>query len=409
MKTPLAWLQLTREKVRLLVAIAGITFADILMFMQFGFRDALLSSSITFHQSIKGNIFLVGKQSTALIAMDRFPRQRLYQALAFGGVSAVHPIYIGLGMWKNPDPARQANRLFCKENFLIEPTKQGDKVLECPNTRQIMVIGFQPEYELFDLPAVNERREAMKLTDVLLFDQESRPEFGPIPQMYAKGEVIETELSNRRVQVGGLFTLGASFAADANVMTSDLNFMRIFPSRSLDEIDIGVIQLSAGADEAAILGAMRQYLPKDVWVFSRQEFFSWEQKYWKESTPIGFIFTLGAAMGFVVGVVIVYQILYTDVADHLPEYATLKAMGYSDAYFFLLVLQEAFLLAILGYLPSLFVANILYGLAYNATSLPMAMTLTRALRVFLLTLIMCILSGAIAMRKLQEADPADIF
>ncbi|MGL6282826.1 MAG: FtsX-like permease family protein, partial [Microcoleaceae cyanobacterium] len=173
--------------------------------------------------------------------------------------------------------------------------------------------------------------------------------------------------------------------------------------------DIGVIQLSAGADEAAILGAMRQYLPKDVWVFSRQEFFSWEQKYWKESTPIGFIFTLGAAMGFVVGVVIVYQILYTDVADHLPEYATLKAMGYSDAYFFLLVLQEAFLLAILGYLPSLFVANILYGLAYNATSLPMAMTLTRALRVFLLTLIMCILSGAIAMRKLQEADPADIF
>ncbi|MGL6281379.1 MAG: ABC transporter, partial [Microcoleaceae cyanobacterium] len=281
MKTPLAWLQLTREKVRLLVAIAGITFADILMFMQFGFRDALLSSSITFHQSIKGNIFLVGKQSTALIAMDRFPRQRLYQALAFGGVSAVHPIYIGLGMWKNPDPARQANRLFCKENFLIEPTKQGDKVLECPNTRQIMVIGFQPEYELFDLPAVNERREAMKLTDVLLFDQESRPEFGPIPQMYAKGEVIETELSNRRVQVGGLFTLGASFAADANVMTSDLNFMRIFPSRSLDEVDIGVIQLSAGADEAAILGAMRQYLPKDVWVFSRQEFFSWEQKYWK--------------------------------------------------------------------------------------------------------------------------------
>ena len=114
-------------------------------------------------------------------------------------------------------------------------------------------------------------------------------------------------------------------------------------------------------------------------------------------------------MGFIVGVVIVYQILYSDVSDHLPEYATLKAMGYGDLYFVGILIQEALLLAILGFFPGAVLATGLYALAQGATMLPIAMTVERATNVFILTVIMCVGSGVIAMRKLQSADPADIF
>jgi len=384
-KIPLAWAQLTREKMRLVIALAGIGFADLLMFMQFGFRDALFESSISFHSKLKGEIFIINTQSTALIAMKTFPQRRLYQALSFNGVTAISPVYLGFGLWKNPDPNQR-------------------------NTRQLMVIGFDPTHPILDLPEIQNNLHKIQISDVVLFDQASRPEFGPVVEYFKQGKPVETEVDNRRVRVEGLFTLGASFGADGNLVTSDLNFLRIFGTRrTRGLIDIGVVNLEPGTDVKPVVDKMRATLPKDVMILTKEEFVAFEKKYWEESTAIGFVFTLGAAMGFIVGIVIVYQILYTDVTDHLPEYATLKAMGYKDIYFLGVVFQEAMILAILGYLPGFGVSVVLYSLGRSATSLPMYMTLTKVITVFVMTVIMCSVSGAIAVRKLQAADPADIF
>lgn len=381
-KIPLAWLQLTREKVRLLVAIAGISFADLLMFMQFGFRDALFESSTNVHANLEGDIFLSSTQSTALIAMKSFPQRRLYQALSFEEVESISPVYIGFGLWKNPETRK---------------------------TRQLLVMGFNPAERIFNIPSILENQDKIKLSDTLLFDEASRPEFGDIKRLFQQGKPVETELDNRRVKVGGLFALGASFGADGNVVTSDLNFLRIFTKRQKGLIDVGIIHLVPGADVDQTIAKMRAVLPQDVRITNKEEFVEIERKYWEESTAIGFVFSLGAAMGFIVGIVIVYQILYTDVTDHLPEYATLKAMGYPDLYFLGVVFQEALILAIIGYLPGFMVSLGLYSLARTATSLPMYMTLTKGLTVLILTVVMCTFSGAIAVRKLRAADPADIF
>jgi putative ABC transport system permease protein len=174
-------------------------------------------------------------------------------------------------------------------------------------------------------------------------------------------------------------------------------------------IDIGVIQVKPGTDIAATVTAMRAYYPKDVRVFTRQEFIDEELHYWQTGTAIGFIFTLGTVMGFIVGIVIVYQILYTDVADHLSEYATLKAMGYTDFYLLTVVFQEAIILSIVGFFPGMLAAVGLYTMTRNATSLPLLMTVARAITVLVLTMIMCVISGGIAVRKLRAADPADMF
>jgi putative ABC transport system permease protein len=381
-KIPLAWLQLSHEKIRLLVAIAGISFADILMFMQLGFRDALFESAIRFHSNLSGDIFLQSPQSTALIAMKSFPSRRLYQSLAFPGVETATPIYINQAIWKNPVDG---------------------------STRGIFVYGFNPkDTKLFQLPGIAENIDKLKTPDTFLFDRQSRAQFGPIPKLFEEGKKVETEIRNRKIKIGGLFTLGASFGADGNLITSDTNFIRLF-KRDRGLIDIGVIQVKPGTDISATIAAMRAYYPKDVRIFSRQEFIDEELHYWQTGTSIGFIFTLGTVMGFIVGIVIVYQILYTDVADHLSEYATLKAMGYTDFYLLTVVFQEAIILSIVGFFPGMFAAVGLYSLTRSATNLPLMMTVARATTVLMLTMIMCVVSGAIAVRKLRAADPADMF
>lgn len=381
---PLAWLQLQREKVRLLIALAGIGFAVILMFIQLGFQDALFDSAVNLHKNMQGDIFLISPQSTSLIAMRSFSQRRLYQAAGYPNVESINPVYLGLALWKNPVNQR---------------------------TRSILVIGFDPTETLFTQELVPDL-SPIKMPDVVLFDRKSREEFGPIAQLYSAGKPVETEIAGRRVTVGGLFDLGASFGADGNIVTSDLNFLRLFDRRKKGLIDVGVVKLKPGTNVQATLADLRkniQDVTQDVKILSKQEFIEFEQNYWRSSTAIGFIFTLGTAIGFLVGTIIVYQILYTDITDHLPEYATLKAMGYRNLYLLSVVFQEAVILSILGYIPGLLLSIGLYTMTRNATALPIAMTVDRAIIVFLLAVVMCVISGAIAVRKVQDADPADIF
>jgi putative ABC transport system permease protein len=379
---PLAWLQLVREKVRLLVALAGISFAVILMMMQLGFRDALFDASVMLHRNLKTDIVILSPQSTNVFALKSFSRRRLVQAGGIEGVQLFSPVYLQLALWRNP---------------------------ETQGTRQILIAGVNPDDHSFTLPGVKEQQALLKNPDVVLFDQLSRIEFGPVAEWFNAGKKVETEIEGRKISVVGLFDLGASFAADGNLITSDLNFLRIIDSRSPGLIDLGLVTAQPGQDVERLAQRIRNTLADDVMVLTKQGFIDFEQKYWQTSTSIGFIFTLGSGMGFIVGMVIVYQILYTDVSDHLAEYATLKAMGYKSRFLFSVVIQEAMILSVIGFLPGLVASLGLYSMTKNATGLPISFTLDRGVTVFSLTAVMCLISGIIAMRKVQAADPADIF
>jgi putative ABC transport system permease protein len=384
MKTPLAWLQLTHEKVRLLVALAGITFADVLMFTQLGFRDALYRSSARFHQNLEGDIVLIHPKSDTLVFTRNFSRRRLYQVLGIEEIETVTPIYLEFGIWKNP-------------------TKL--------NTRNILVIGFNPTQKIMNLPGLEKHNlDNLKLKDVILFDQLSRREFGDIAVNFNPEKPIFTEVSNQKIKIGGLFTLGTSFGADGNIITSDTNFFRIFPQKDPELISIGLIRLKPTANKKVILNLIKNKLSaEDVKVLTKEEFINHEKSYWQNRTAIGFIFMIGTAMGFIVGTVIVYQILYTGVADHLSEYATLKAIGYTHRYLLIVVFQQAIILACVGFIPGLGLSSFLYYYASFSTRLPLIMTVNKAMMVLLLTIIMCSVSGAIAVNKLKAADLADIF
>jgi putative ABC transport system permease protein len=220
---------------------------------------------------------------------------------------------------------------------------------------------------------------------------------------------VATEVGNRQVEIVGLFRLGTSFGIDASLITSDLNFLRLFPMRSAGQIDLGLVHLEPGADPLSVRDAIADGIPRDVEVLTRDEFVAREVSYWAGATPIGYVFSFGVLMGLVVGAIIVYQILFADVQQHLQEYATLKAIGYTNGYLFGVVLQEAAILALLGYVPGLLLCLFIYAQAGAATRLPLVMTPERAGLVAALTVGMCCFSGAIALRKIRRVDPAEVF
>ncbi len=381
-RIPLAWLLLTRQPLRLLVAIAGICFAGILMFMQLGFRDGLFDASVTVHKLFDTDLVLMSPRSMSSISMSGFPRRRLVQAMAHEDVIGTTPVNWNFLLWRNP------------------------KTL---STRAILALGFEPNDPLLLDPSFRQKAKSLKNSGRVLFDVLSREEFGPIERWFSEGKNIETEVAGKRVRVSGLVSLGPSFGADGNLITSRETFLKLLPSTPPGSIEIGLIRLKPEADTRKVIESLSRSLPNDVKVFSRQEFIDFEKNYWRTSTSIGFIFTLGAAMGFVVGCVIVYQILYSDVSDHLAEYATLMAMGYKLKSLFGVVAREGIFLAILGFVPAYISAQVLYALIRGSTKLPVAMDSQRVFLIFFLILFMCMASASVAMRRLIDADPAEIF
>ena len=382
MRAPLGWLQLKHKPLRLVVALSGIAFAVLLIMMQLGFRSALFESAVRFHERFDYDIALFSPDSVFIVRPQPFSIRRLYQALGFDAVEDVTPVYIFPSVWKNP-----------WNN----------------NRRSIATIGFHPDDPLLAIEGFDQARDLLRAQDVVLFDSASRPEFGPVADTLESGEPVVTEINDREIEVVGLFEMGTSFGIDGTVITSDDNWMRLFPDRPRTDIQLGLIRLKEGSDANRLRDALAEYLPDDVLVLTKQQFVQRETDYWNSATPIGYIFAFGAIMGFVVGAIIVYQILFADVSEHLNEYATLRAIGYKNRFVSGIVLQEAAILSVLGYLPGVAIVYWLYGKAAAATNLPLYITRERAITVFLMTLAMCAISGLLAVRKVRKLDPAEVF
>jgi putative ABC transport system permease protein len=384
MRTPLAWFNLTYKRQRLLTALAGVSFAVVLMFIFKGFENALYDSQVQLLNAFNGDIVMVNRIKTSMFIPEKFARRRLYQAEAFEGVEAAYPMYTTTADWKNP---------------------------ETKKIRPLRILAFNLNDPVLLIPEIFAQRSALEMPWTALVDRKSRSEVGAI----VPGTV--TEVAEKEVRLVGNFTLGTDFTSgNGNVVMSDQNFVRFFSnlgpdgdSRNLNTVDIGLLKVSPGADVEALVRSLTKQLPIDVLIYSKEAFVERELNYWKQNTNIGFVFSLLTIMSFLVGVIIVYQILYTDVAEHWAEYATLKAMGYSNFFLLRVVVQQSILMGLLGFVPGLVISFGLYRLTADATGLLMQMTTPRAIGTLVATLIMCLISGSIAVRKVQSTDPAEVF
>jgi putative ABC transport system permease protein len=405
MKTPLAWKNLVHNKVRTSVALAGVGFAVILIFMQLGFLGAVRKTATQIYDALDFDLMLRSPAYLHLTEPRTFPRERIYQAASLPEVRKARPFYLGLSEWQAPQPED------------VRPDEwSGD-------WRGIITMGVNPDDPAF-IPR-ELRTKSRKLTDprFVLIDRKSKPEFGPKNgARFSEQDIgVETALGMSRVRIVDVVELGTGLAANGACIASYEGFGRACPWQPLDEINFGLIALKSGADPAAAKQRMQSLFgvpnthtepssqPADVEVLTRADVREREEYRWVVQTPLGQIFKFGVWVALFVGIAIVYQVLSTDIANMMGEYATLKAMGYPNRYLATVVLQQSVLLALVGYVPSLLISWGLYGLVSAQSGLPMVMTWETMATVLVLAVLMCVLSGMAALRKLFQADPADLF
>jgi putative ABC transport system permease protein len=391
MRTSLAWANLVHNKIRTLVAVAGVAFAVVLIFMQLGFIGSLETTATVIYNALRFDICIRSKDYVNFSQARTFPLRRLHQVAAAEGVRNVTPLYATINPWRVPR-GRQGG---------------GER-------RGILTMGVRTSDHVFR----DDQLQALAVTrlgepDRVLIDTKTRKDFGPVDgEHFGDRDVaagVETEIGDKRVRIVGHYTLGAGFAANGSVIMSDLGFARVSASQTLDDVSLGLIQLDPGSSASQTAAALRAFLPDDVEVLTRQEVLSREEEHWVWKTSYGFIFQVGVLIALVVGTVIVYQVLSSDVANLLPEYATLKALGYRDRYLANVVLKQALALSILGFLPGLLLALVLYFVTSSLANIPIRMTSFNLVFVLILSMVMCMVSGLGAMRKTFTADPADLF
>jgi putative ABC transport system permease protein len=294
----------------------------------------------------------------------------------------------------------------------VAPLRVGRGTWITPDTRKsfdIYVFGVDLSSPSLAFPELEENPGRLRPLRTALFDRNSKDQYGDVEGSLARQPVQRVEINGKAVRLIGTFSMCATFASDANLITGDNTFLYLFPSSDPRKIQLGLIRLDPGASAASVQAALQPLMRRDVKVLTRAELADLELNYWKRNSSVGFIFSLGVLVGFVVGSIIVYQILFSDVMNSLPQYATLKAMGYRDNYVIAVVIQQSALLAFIGFVPGVLSSMGLYWLLATVTKLSVYMTVQRGLLVLLLTFVMCVGSGALATRKLVQLDPADVF
>jgi putative ABC transport system permease protein len=382
-RTPLGWRQLRHNPARLAVALGGVAFANVLIFMQLGVMGALFESAAKPVRMLNADILLMSPLARAIGDAGTLPRRRLYQALGVAGVRAGAAVQIGNIGIRNATGKLQAS---------------------------VLAFGVDPGFDGFVSREIKHQLHLLRTADTALLDRMTRSTLRPMVEAISRGETVRAELNGRTVSLNGLFALGASFQNDGSMIMSDQTFLRLFPRNTGSAVSMILLQVEAGADVDQVAARVREALdPRDTQVTTVNGYADYIKGYMRQNTAIGFIFTFGVVIGLIIGFAIVYQILSADVNDHLSEYATFKAMGYSHGYLLGVVFEEALLLAALGFLPGIVLSHGLYLVIGAGTELAVDMTWTRPPAVLALTFLMCALSGAVATRRLKAADPADVF
>ncbi len=372
---PVAWNLLTDKPARLALALLAVAFSVVIMFMELGFFNGSNDSSANLPPLFDCDLVLSHREKNHLKTGEEFPLAWVFQARGVAGVEACAPLYSGADYWWNPQDGSR-NRVFALGVDLADP--------------------------MFASAIIASRRAALQEPGAVLYDRLSRRELGSVDI----GTV--STLGRSRVKVVGLFELGSNFTYEGHLLMSADTF-KAMHGQSREIVDLGLIRVEPGADLEQVRERLRAALPPETLLLTPAELYAREVGMTTRRSPAGIVFGIGLLVGFAIGVIVCHQILFNEVNDRLPQFATLKAMGHSPRFISGIVLHEALLLAVAGFIPGLVASAGLYHLIEHFTQIRMFLTPGRILLVFALTTGMCLLAGRLALKKVHSTDPADLF
>jgi putative ABC transport system permease protein len=400
-RTPLSLLNFVSQPTRALVSLLGVAFALLLIFMQLGFRGAVGNTATIVYGRLSGDLVMRSPDYVHLYEPRTIDRSWMNMVASHPDVEAVDPFFIMLQRWQNPP----------KNEACSDAPPDG-------SFRTVGMMGIQLDRPVIQLDELSDKIHLLKNPDAMLVDRATRAEYGPENCKRFSDEDISkyTELGSKRTLIAGHFKLGTGLATNGAVLVSDVAFGARAGLDVRNRASLGLVRLKPGREpdavKAAVIAWLKQKDPRSelaIQILTMPEQLRWERNRWLSETPIGMIFSMGVGLSFIIGAAIVYMVLATDVASRLPEYATLKAMGYAPSFLAQTVLRQAWLLAFIGYVPAFLTAMGLYQITSSLSGIPTFMTSQRAAGVFGLSVLMCTLAGALAVRKLWKAEPASLF
>jgi len=372
----LAWRILTHDKGRTALAVAGVFLAIVLVFVQLGFFIAVPRGGMLLYDRTRFDLLVASTAYEYQVQPGAFPLSQLDRAKTAPEVALAAPLYFGSAKWRSGEDGKAPD---------------------------VFVIGLDPQDPIFDSEDIHRQLSLLNRPDTILVDSATRPMFGPL----TAGRVVEIE--SDKLMIGGDYVLGTGFMGLGVILISAKNFVRLFPFRNLDQVNLGLIQLKPRVDPDRAAASLRNLLGGDIRVFTRPELEAHETAYWTTRTSVGLLFGSGLIISFIVGVMVVYQILATLVGRQLPQFATLKAVGYGDRFLVGTVITMALLIVLTSFFPALAVAVGVYAVIRDETLLPVEMSGARIAAVFAATLAMAAASALLSMSSLRRADPADLF
>jgi putative ABC transport system permease protein len=375
-RVALAWRILTYDKGRTALAIAGVFMAILLIFAELGFFFAVPEGGMLLYDNMQFDLLMVSNQYEYQVQPGQFARSQLERVRTAPQVAQATALYFGAAKWRSGEDGKWPD---------------------------LFVIGFDPHDRVFEVASINDQLGVLDKANTLLVDSGTRPMFGPL----TTGRVVK--INDQTETIGGQYDLGTGFMGLGVILLSDQNFARLFPYRTLDQVNLGPIQLKKGVQPEQAAVELRRLVSPDVQIFTRHSLEAHEVSYWTTRTSVGLVFGSGLLISFVVGIMVVYQTLATQVSRQLPEFATLKAIGYANRFLDMTVITMSSLIVVFGFIPATVAALGLYWVIRNETLLPAEMTLPRLGAVFAATLVMASLSALLSVGGLRRADPVDLF
>lgn len=360
---------------RFVLSGIAVAFSVVIMFMELGFFNGSNDSAANLPPHFACDLILSHREKNHLKTGEEFPFAWILQARAVPGVAAAVPLYTEADYWWNPQDGSR-NRVF--------------------------ILGVDLDDPMFAPTAVAANRSALRRPGAVIYDRLSRRELGDIKP----GDT--TTLGRGGVIVVDLFELGPNFAYEGHILAGADTFHQI-AGQPAEIVDLGLIRLAPGADVAVVRQQLASRLPPTALLLTPAEIQAREISYTTQHSPAGIVFGIGLIVGFAIGVIICYQILFNEVNDNLPQFATLKAMGHSPRFISGIVLHEALLMAVIGYIPGALLGAVIYRVLESTTQIQMFLTPGRLLLVFALTSGMCLIAGRLAIKKVHHTDPADLF
>ena len=401
---------------RFLVAQAGIVFAVSLVTIQVGILRGFSRSTALLVDQSSADLWVASKDIVHLELSSPMPAQRVEQAQAVPGVDRAEALMIRSSIWRDSTGKINPIRIFGFD----------------PNSR--MLPGWQIAQG--DLSSLNQPYTVMIDANSLkllglnqLHDQSQIGAFGALPakfvgvtrdtQSIASSAFVFTSLENANAYGLGGSNTGVTCTRQPNGEVACANQNPAFTTTTInpasprrvnvqDPISFVLIRAKPGEDLNQLKQRLESALP-DTHAYTRTELANLTHKFWTDRTGIGFVLGLGATVGFVVGMVIVGQILYSSVSDHIREFGTLKAMGASNWVIYSVILEQALWMAVLGFIPSIAFCLGLGAWTQAAKGIMILITPATGAGILVMTVVMCVGSALFAVQKVTRVDPAIVF